>query len=74
MEIGISSFAFGWAVSHGLPPMDEIAVLEFARRHRLRVMQLGDNLPVHAMSAERRAVFLRELEEEIAVLDADRLG
>ena len=59
MEIGISSFAFGWAVSRGAPPMDETGVLEFARRHRLRVMQLGDNLPVHTLNAERRAALLK---------------
>jgi sugar phosphate isomerase/epimerase len=55
MEIGVSSFAFGWAVSHGLPPMDEMGLLDFARRHKLRVIQLGDNLPAHTMTAERRA-------------------
>lgn len=58
MEAGISSFAFGWGVQLGQPPMDELGVVEFARRHGVRVVQLGDNLPVHQMSPERRAALL----------------
>lgn len=59
MEAGISSFAFGWAVQLGRPPLDELGVIEFASRHGVRVVQLGDNLPVHRMSPERRAALLR---------------
>jgi sugar phosphate isomerase/epimerase len=59
MQPGISSFAFGWAVQLGRPPMDELGVVEFARRHGVRVVQLGDNLPVHQMSSERRTALLQ---------------
>jgi sugar phosphate isomerase/epimerase len=52
MEPGLSSFAFGWAVAHGA--LDEQALLASARRHGVRVVQLGDNLPVHALTPERR--------------------
>ena len=55
MNAGISSFAFGWGVRLGHPPMDAQAVVEFARRNEVRVAQLGDNLPVHCLSAEKRA-------------------
>lgn len=59
MQPGICSFAFGWAVQLGRPPMDELAMIEFARRHGVRVVQVGDNLPVHQMPPERRTAFLR---------------
>ncbi|MCW5559082.1 MAG: sugar phosphate isomerase/epimerase [Verrucomicrobiae bacterium] len=55
MEAGISSFAFGWAVRLRKPPLDELGLIGFARRHQVRVVQLGDNLPVHRMPEERRA-------------------
>lgn len=55
MEIGVSSFAFGWAVTGGVPPMNEMDLLEFTRLHQLRVLQLGDNLPAHAMTHDKRA-------------------
>jgi sugar phosphate isomerase/epimerase len=35
--------------------MNECDVLSFAQRHRLAVVQLGDHLPVHTMSVDRRA-------------------
>ena len=55
MNLGISSFAFGWGVRLGHPPMDELAVVEFARRQGVRVVQLGDNLPAHCLISEQRA-------------------
>lgn len=58
MNLGVSSFAFGWAVRLGRPPMDEKGVLDFAAAHQARVVQLGDNLPQHERTAEQRAEFL----------------
>lgn len=55
MSPGISSFAFGWAVRFGRPPLDELGLLDFARRHGVRVVQLADNLPQHERSSEQRA-------------------
>ena len=55
MGVGISSFAFGWGVRLGRPLVDELAVVEFARRHGLGVVQLGDNLPMHLRTAAQRA-------------------
>ncbi len=55
MRPGLGSFAFGWAVRHGSPPLDESRLIRIARRHRLQVVQLGDNLPVHEMDAARRS-------------------
>ena len=61
MQIGVSSFAFGWAVQHGQPPFDEHRLAAFAARHGLDAVQLGDNLPVHLMSPSRLAALLSTL-------------
>jgi sugar phosphate isomerase/epimerase len=53
LSAGVGSFAFGWAVAHGRPAFDEDALLAFARRHALRVVQLADNLPVHGWPRAR---------------------
>ena len=60
MAVGVGSFAFGWAVGHAQPPFDEHALLAFARRHALTVVQLADNLPIHTWPAERIERFTRE--------------
>jgi sugar phosphate isomerase/epimerase len=57
MSAGVGSFAFGWAVGHARPPFDEYALLAFARRHAVRVVQLADNLPVHRWRRERLEQF-----------------
>ena len=62
---GVGSFAFGWAIAHRRPPFDEQSLLEFASRHALPVVQLGDNLPLHDMPVDRR---------ESLVLEAKRHG
>jgi len=59
MTPGISSFAFGWAVQLGRPPLDEAALVDFAAKHQVRVVQLGDNLPQHRRTVAQRAA-LRE--------------
>jgi 3-oxoisoapionate decarboxylase len=57
MSVGVGSFAFGWAVGHARPPFDEHALLAFAHRHAVRVVQLADNLPVHRWRRERLEQF-----------------
>jgi len=63
MEAGISSFAFGWAVQLRQPPLEGLGLIGFAHRHGLRIVQLGDNLPVHRLPPERRAELLRYAKE-----------
>lgn len=60
VAVGVGSFAFSWAVGHAQPPFDEHALLAFARRHALTVVQLADNLPIHTWPAERIERFTRE--------------
>jgi sugar phosphate isomerase/epimerase len=59
MSVGVGSFAFGWAVAHGQPAFDEYALLAFAARHGLTVVQLADNLPIHTWPADRLERFRR---------------
>lgn len=53
MEIGISSFAFGWAVGTPLQrsprPFGTGHLLDFAIAQRVPVIQFGDNLPLHVL-------------------------
>jgi 3-oxoisoapionate decarboxylase len=58
MQAGLSSFAFGWALRGRRPSFDEHDLLACAVRHGLRVVQLGDNLPVHTMPGRRLEAFL----------------
>lgn len=57
MELGVSSFAFGWAV--GVPsdpppvPMTELDVLAYARSRGLRLVQFGDHVPLHQFDSLR---------------------
>jgi 3-oxoisoapionate decarboxylase len=74
MQIGISSFAFGWAVHHRVPPMDEIDLLAFARQHRLAALQLGDNLPAHAMTPDRRAALSKAVQAAGIALELGARG
>ncbi len=56
-RLGISTYTHGWAV--GTPgnrpehPLDEQALLDRARAFGVRVVQIGDNWPLHELSAER---------------------
>ena len=57
MRLGLSSYTFGWAVGlHGHPPtrvLDEHGLLELCGLHRLGLLQIGDNLPLHEFSDTR---------------------
>lgn len=57
MKLGISSFAFGWACGvPGSEPshiMDENDLLDFAQAHDLRLVQIGNNLPLIEFDAAR---------------------
>lgn len=57
LSVGVSSYAFGWAVQQAQPVFDEHALISFATRHGLGVVQIADNLAVHTWSAERLDVF-----------------
>lgn len=65
MQLGISSFTYTWAIGvpeHEAPaaPLDTTGLLSRAERLGVRVVQIADNLPLHALSpAERRTLRAR---------------
>jgi sugar phosphate isomerase/epimerase len=57
MELGISSYIYGWAI--GVPgheparPMNEQDLLDRCREHGVKLLQIGDNLPLHTFDDAR---------------------
>jgi 3-oxoisoapionate decarboxylase len=53
MQLGLSSFAFGWAVgtptSPATAPFTADTLIDFAAMHGVSVIQFGDNLPLHEL-------------------------
>ena len=58
MQLGISTYTYGW--SFGTPgnrpalPMDEQALLDRAAQFGVRLVQFGDNLPLHELENHDR--------------------
>lgn len=57
MILGLSSYTFGWAVGvwgHApRQPLDEHGLLDKCREHGVRLLQIGDNLPLHTFDDAR---------------------
>jgi sugar phosphate isomerase/epimerase len=57
VKLGLSSYTFGWAV--GVPgraparPLDEHGLLDKCREHGVKLLQIGDNLPLHTFDDAR---------------------
>ena len=48
MQLGLSSFAFGWAIATpGSASFTTNTLLDFAIAHDVPAIQFGDNLPLH---------------------------
>ena len=57
MKLGLSSYTFGWAVGvrgHEPPhPLGEHGLLDKAREHGMKLLQIADNIPLHTFGPER---------------------
>src|SRR5688572_21746213 len=57
MLLGLSSYTFGWAVGvRGYEParqLDEHGLLDKCREHAVKLLQIGDNLPLDTFNAAR---------------------
>ena len=68
MRLGLSSYTYGWAV--GTPgrrpaqPLDELGLLDRCQEHGLKLLQVGDNLPLHALGPARQNRFLDRARDE----------
>jgi sugar phosphate isomerase/epimerase len=57
MQLGLSSYTFGWAVgvrSHEpTRPLDEHGLIDKCQAYGVQLLQIGDNLPLHTFDEER---------------------
>src|SRR5687768_15246184 len=57
MKLGLSSYTYGWAVGVAghMPakPLDEHGLIGKVQAHGLKLLQIGDNLPLHTFSEAR---------------------
>lgn len=72
MQLGIGSYTYGWAV--GMPghrpalPMNEQRLLDRAVLFGVRLVQFGDNLPLHTLSPDQlKALQYRATHEQISI-------
>ncbi|WP_128546374.1 sugar phosphate isomerase/epimerase family protein [Larkinella soli] len=78
MQIGISSYTYGWAV--GVPgnrpdrPLNEQALLDRALRFGVRVVQIGDNWPLHELPTDRLAALRKRATETGIALEVGARG
>lgn len=83
MQLGISTFAYGWAVGtpkRGGPgncpvyPLDEQTLLDQAAAFGLRLVQFGDNWPLHELSDEKLATLRQRAEQEKIEIEVGARG
>jgi 3-oxoisoapionate decarboxylase len=83
MQLGISSFAYGWAASasragapgHDLEnPFDAQWLLDRATNFGLRLVQFGDNWPLHDLPADRLHALKQRAEQQRITLEVGARG
>lgn len=78
MQLGISSYTYGWAVGvsghRSTSPMNEQALLDRAVQFGIRLVQIGDNLPLHELSPERLTVLRHQAAQERIDLEIGARG
>ena len=78
MKLGISSFTYSWAV--GIPgypverPLTLLGLLEKAQALGVRVLQIGDNLPLHALPEPELAAFARAARAQGVAIETGTRG
>lgn len=78
MHLGISSYTYGWAVGGPalvLPNrLTEMDLVDLTRAFALDTLQLGDNLPLHELSAERLDALVGACQEHRIRLEVGAAG
>lgn len=68
MKLGISSYTFGWAVGvrghEPARPLDENGLLDKCHALGVKLLQIGDNLPLHEFPSGRLNSFAKRAEQE----------
>jgi 3-oxoisoapionate decarboxylase len=77
MRTGISSWTYPWAVGvpgYPAPPFTAFDLLDRAARLGVRVVQIGDNLPLHELSPEELAALRTRADESGMVFEVAMRG
>lgn len=73
MQLGISTYTYGWGI--GVPgktparPLTELDLLDQARAFGLRLVQFGDNLPLHELPEEQLQALAKQAKEQGLALE-----
>ncbi len=71
MQLGISSYTYGWNVENGT---NEIDLIESAKEFGVKLIQIGDNLPLHTFNAEQLDVFEKAVQKNGITLEIGAKG
>lgn len=75
MQLGLSSFAFGWAIAtHGSASFTADTLLDFAVAHEVPVIQFGDNLPLHSFAPAALDGLARQAKERNIAVETGARG
>ena len=78
MKLGISSYTFGWAVGvrghEPERPLDEHGLLDYCSVHGIKLLQIGDNLPLHTFAPTRLECFAVRARQEGVQLEIGARG
>lgn len=75
MQLGISTFTYGWAVSEPpTAPLDEQRLLDRAERLGVRLVQFGDNWPLHDRPDEELTALDERAKREGVTLEVGARG
>ncbi|MBA2251045.1 MAG: sugar phosphate isomerase/epimerase [Chitinophagaceae bacterium] len=71
MQLGIGSYTYGWNVEHG---MNDMNLIERAKEFGVKLIQIGDNLPLHTFNEERLQVFGKALRQNDITVEIGAKG
>ena len=77
MQLGISSYTYGWGIDKDFNEtahLNELDLIEKAVHFEVSLLQLGDNLPIHAWEEERLKVFEKALKKNNISLELGARG
>jgi sugar phosphate isomerase/epimerase len=78
MQLGVSSFAFGWAVANTDrsvgPAFTADSLLDFALEQRASAIQFGDNLPLHEVDDDALDAFAARARNKSVAIETGARG
>ncbi|MEP7142235.1 MAG: TIM barrel protein [Ferruginibacter sp.] len=78
MQLGIGSYSYGWNVAHKSKlfshTMDEHDLIGKAKEFGIKLLQVGDNLPMHEWDERRLNIFKKKLKENKIELEIGAKG